>query len=161
MMKTPSEIIFSDEYHDAVPRPTMEEWQALSLSIQEDGLREHIVVNQNGVILDGYTRYEICRIHKIELQIRTQRFTYKTDELRYIHEVNAIRRQLTPFQRVEQHYDMYLTYKKESLFNRTQSSTNKKRIRLVVRLFDYQNTLVSVREHANLQSNSWKVTEKI
>ena len=97
-MKTP-EIIFNEKYYDAVPRPTKEEFKALTYSIREKGMQEPIVVNKKGVILDGHTRYEICQNLGITPTCVTKSFENKDQEIQYVLEVNATRRQLNNFQK--------------------------------------------------------------
>lgn len=115
------EIKFSDYYYDLIPRPTQEEWKALEQSIKINGLREPIIVNDKGVILDGYTRYEICQNLGINPEYRIKNFKNNDDELRYVLEVNATRRQLNAFQRVELFYDIFKTFRKEAEQNHKDS----------------------------------------
>ena len=115
-------ITFNEKYYDMIPRPTQDEWHALEHSIQLHGLREPVVVNQDGVLLDGYTRYEICQNRKIPIQTRTKSFDSKEDELRYVLEVNATRRQLNAFQRVELFHDIFRSYQRQAADNHKNSN---------------------------------------
>jgi len=120
------EIKFNDYYYDIVPRPTKDEWHALEQSIKINGVREPIIINGDGVILDGYTRYEICQNLGITPEYRTQNFDTKDDELKYVLEVNATRRQLNAYQRVELFYDIFTIFKKQAKENHVRSNCGKK-----------------------------------
>jgi len=116
MMKTP-EIKFNEKYYSIIPRPTQDEWHSLDQSIALNGLQEPVVINKKGVILDGYTRYEICQNRAIPIITRVKNFDTEEQELRYVLEVNATRRQLNAFQRVELFYEIFKVYKKQGKEN--------------------------------------------
>ena len=120
------EIKFNDYYYDLVPRPTTEEWHALEHSIKLNGVREPIVINEDGVILDGYTRYEICQNLGITPPYRIHKFDTKDDELKYVLETNATRRQLNAYQRVELFYDIFKVMRKEAKENHAKSNCGEK-----------------------------------
>lgn len=111
------ELIFNEKYYKMVPRPTPDEWHALDQSIARNGLHEPIVINEKGVILDGYTRYEICQNRGISVMTTTKSFETPEQELRYVLEVNATRRQLNAFQRVELWYPIFEIYREDSKHN--------------------------------------------
>lgn len=111
------DLVFNEKYYSIVPRPTLDEWHALDHSIAAHGLQEPITINEKGVILDGYTRYEICQNRGISITTRTKSFETPESELRYVLEVNATRRQLNAFQRVELFIDIFRVYQKEGREN--------------------------------------------
>lgn len=111
------QIKFSEYYYGLVPRPTKHEWSALDQSIALNGLQEPITVNRDGVILDGYTRYEICQNRKIKPEYRIKEFKDKHEELLYVLETNATRRQLNAFQRVELFYEIFKIYSEQAKEN--------------------------------------------
>jgi len=113
-MKTPTKIKFDEKYYDMVPRPTKVEFDALTYSIKEKGQQEDIVINEKGVILDGYTRYEICQNLGIVPTYTIKSFENKDQEMQYVLEVNATRRQLNNFQRVELFIDIFKSISKEA-----------------------------------------------
>jgi ParB-like chromosome segregation protein Spo0J len=49
-----------------VPELSPEEYESLKQSIMKDGLYVPIIVNQNGIILDGHHRYKACQELGIE-----------------------------------------------------------------------------------------------
>ena len=51
----------SQEYASLVPQLSTEEYESLKQSIKENGLWFPIVVNKDGVILDGHHRYKACQ----------------------------------------------------------------------------------------------------
>ncbi len=119
-------IVFSEKYYEMVPRPTKDEWIALDNSIRLNGLQEPIVINQKGVILDGYTRYEICRNRKITPKTRTMKFDNEIDETRYVLETNATRRQLNAFQKVELFMEIFMIYRQQAYDNKCNSNYTKR-----------------------------------
>jgi Predicted transcriptional regulators len=50
----------NQEYSSLVPQLSTEEYESLKQSIKENGLWVPIVVNKDGVILDGHHRYKAC-----------------------------------------------------------------------------------------------------
>lgn len=107
-------IKVKEEYLSLVPRPTKEERMALKEDINLHGQHDPIVVNRNGFILDGYTRYEICQELGLEVKYRVQEFATEEEEKRYVINCNVNRRQLNAFQRVELYYQMYLIEKEKA-----------------------------------------------
>ena len=104
-------IKVKEEYLDLVPRPTKEERMTLKEDIKLHGQHDPIVINRDGFILDGYTRYEICQELGIEVKYRIQDFATKEDEKRYVINCNARRRRLNSFQLVEAMYEMFIIEK--------------------------------------------------
>lgn len=109
------EITISDNYYNLVPRPTLEERKALKESIIIHGQREPIIINENGVILDGHTRFEICSDLGLEPKYRIEKFETETLEIGYVIEANLKRRHLTSFQKIELSYVLYLAMKEDAI----------------------------------------------
>ena len=108
------EITINDEYFDMVPRPTPEEYNALRESIQINGQQEPIILNSNGVILDGHTRYEILQNLGRDPEYTIKPFDDKQKEMSYIVECNLIRRQLNAFQKIELSFSLYEILRKKA-----------------------------------------------
>ena len=90
------------EYANLVPELSLEEYESLKQSIKkENGLYVPIIVNQNGVILDGHHRYKACQELGIEPKTLIREFKDKLDEQLFVIDCNLIRRQLNNFQRTE------------------------------------------------------------
>jgi ParB-like chromosome segregation protein Spo0J len=93
----------NQEYASLVPQLSKEEYESLKQSIKENGLWMPIVVNNEGVILDGHHRYKACQ----ELGIKepyetvTKEFEDKLHEKMFVIDCNLTRRQLNNFQRTE------------------------------------------------------------
>jgi len=89
------------EFKGLIPPLTNEEYRQLEENILADGCRDPLVTWQ-GVILDGHTRYEICRRHNLEFQT-VPKLTIETREQAKVWIIlNQLgRRNLEPFQRIE------------------------------------------------------------
>ena len=96
-----SEIKINPEYEALLPKLPKQEYEALKTSIKTEGLHFPIVVNENGVILDGHNRFQICKELCIEAKLETKTFENKLLEKKFVIESNLRRRHLTKFQRVE------------------------------------------------------------
>jgi len=104
-------IKVKEEYYDMMPRPRKYERMALKEDIMLHGQQEPIVINRDGFILDGHTRFEICQELGLEVKYRIQDFEDKEEEKRFVLSANVNRRQLTSYQRVELSYQIYLIEK--------------------------------------------------
>ena len=90
------------EYASLVPELLPEEYESLKQSIKENGLYVPLIVNQDGIVLDGHHRFKACQ----ELGIQnpntvTKEFKDKLDEQLFVIDCNLKRRQLNNFQRIE------------------------------------------------------------
>lgn len=92
-------IKVSEEYRKLVPRPIPEDYLRLEESIKGEGVRDAIIVNLQGVILDGYTRYEIALKYDKEIGTIERSFENKFDEREFIIKANLERRHLNQYQR--------------------------------------------------------------
>jgi ParB-like chromosome segregation protein Spo0J len=96
-----SDLQINPEYASMVPELSPEEYESLKQSIMKDGLYVPIIVNQNGIILDGHHRYKACQELGIEPKTIVKEFGDKLDEQLFVIDCNLIRRQLNNFQRTE------------------------------------------------------------
>jgi ParB-like chromosome segregation protein Spo0J len=53
-------IKISEGYAALVPNLSPQEYESLKRSIKDNGLHIPLVVNQDGILLDGYHRYKAC-----------------------------------------------------------------------------------------------------
>jgi len=115
------EIKINEKYFEMVPRPTKEERQALKYSMMLEGQKDPIVINENGVVLDGHTRFEICQELKIKPITRIAKFASEDMEERYVVEANTNRRQLNAYQKVEMFYHIFKKFRDEAEDNHKNS----------------------------------------
>jgi ParB-like chromosome segregation protein Spo0J len=94
-------ITINQEYAELVPEISVEEYEVLKQSVKENGLYIPIIVNQNGVLLDGHHRYKACLKLGIEVSHIVREFTDELDEKLFVIDCNLTRRQLNNFQRTE------------------------------------------------------------
>ena len=71
-----SSIKIIDEYRTLVPAQSDQEYQSLKQSIKENGFwgSNPIVINSEGIILDGHHRYRACQELGIEIRITIAKF---------------------------------------------------------------------------------------
>jgi hypothetical protein len=99
-----TELQRQKNYLELVPRPNDEEYQQLKGDIKRDGLNSALplVVNDDEVVLDGYTRLQI--VDELELEwvyVKTQEFEDHFAEKMFIIKTNLRRRHLNNAQRIE------------------------------------------------------------
>ena len=97
-------------YYESLPRPTYDELRALRESIIVNGQMVPIIVNNNMVILDGHTRYDVLSNMGLPIKYIIREFADIGAEHLFVVETNIMRRNLNPFQKIEA---MYVFYKKE------------------------------------------------
>jgi ParB-like chromosome segregation protein Spo0J len=95
------QVKINPEYASLVSELSPQEYESLKQSIMKDGLYVPIIVNQNGIILDGHHRYKACQELGIEPKTLVKVFEDKLEEQLFVIECNLIRRQLNNFQRIE------------------------------------------------------------
>jgi ParB-like chromosome segregation protein Spo0J len=91
----------TEEYSTLTPPMSDLEYGSLRSSIQEHGQYVPIVVNQDGVILDGHHRYKACHELGIKPSVLVRQFENPLQEKEFIIESNLNRRHLNEFQRIE------------------------------------------------------------
>lgn len=95
-------IILCEQYKNIIPRPTTEEYSALKLSIQEEGIKLPLVVNSQNLLLDGYTRYQAAKeLGLCDVPVEIKSFDSEEEEKTYIISVNLHRRHLNTAQKAE------------------------------------------------------------
>jgi len=104
----------NQEYFNAIPRPTKDEYNALDMKLIERGQMEPIIVNNKMVILDGHTRFNLLTQRGKKVKYVVKVFDNEKDEWSYVIESNVMRRQLNKFQRLEAMYQMYKSKKEET-----------------------------------------------
>jgi hypothetical protein len=95
------------DYLALVPRSTPDQYASLKHSISEDGQQVPIIVNQDGVIIDGHTRFQVCQELKIKPKFIIKEFSNKEKEREFVVTVNLARRHLNLFQRSQVCFNYY------------------------------------------------------
>jgi ParB-like chromosome segregation protein Spo0J len=108
------EIKIDEEYARLVPPLTEKEYQGLKLSIEVDGQHYPIVVNEQGILLDGHHRYRACKELKIEPEIELKSSSTKLKEMEFVVDSNLKRRHLNDFQKAELGYNLENAYRKDA-----------------------------------------------
>jgi len=109
------QIKVDEEYFDIVPRPNNKERHGIKQSILGDGQLTPIIVNENGIILDGHTRFEICEELRIKPKYIVKKFKTKKEERKFVIMTNIARRHLTKFQKIEMAWEIYENEKEKAL----------------------------------------------
>lgn len=99
------ELSINPELFAIVPEPTKEDFAALKKSIETSGQHRPITVwkdphSGKAFIIDGHSRYEVCKQLKVELIIEYKDFESWLDAMKYAIQVNSKRRHLTQIQKV-------------------------------------------------------------
>jgi ParB-like chromosome segregation protein Spo0J len=100
-LKPKKKIEINPEYASLVPPLSEEEYNSVKKSVKENGLYIPIIVDQNGIILDGHHRYKICKELGIEPQFLVRNFNDSLEEKLFVFQSNLQRRQLNNFQKTE------------------------------------------------------------
>lgn len=107
-----SDLKINDEYANLVPPISEQEYQSIRQSMEGNGQWVPIIVNPQQIILDGHTRFKICKELKIVPRTETREFEDPLQEKKFIIDINRNRRHLVPFQQVELE-DKYHTIESE------------------------------------------------
>ena len=96
-------IHIKKEFAELVHPLSIQEYEALKRSISEQGFWESnpIIINKDGIILDGHHRFQACQELEIQPITSIASFPDKLQEKLYVTRTNRIRRQLNDFQNIE------------------------------------------------------------
>ncbi len=94
-------IKISQEYSQLVPKISEAEFKRIKNSIETNGLYVPLILNQDGILLDGYTRLKACKELGIKPRTMVREFKDALDEQKFIIEINLKRRHLILFQIIE------------------------------------------------------------
>ena len=95
------ELRFDEEYVSLVPAMTKEEFEELVQDIYENGQHYDIIVNPDGIVLDGRHRFLACQQLGLECRYQVRELPDRLHEKKFIIESNLHRRNLTTWQKVE------------------------------------------------------------
>jgi N6-adenosine-specific RNA methylase IME4 len=112
-------ISINPEYYALIDLPTKDDYESLKKSIESQGQQTPIdVVNDRtlgkNVILDGHTRFCICKELKLQIKINEHIFDSALDEKIFILTVNLHRRHLSVHQKVKRALILYELIKSKS-----------------------------------------------
>lgn len=95
------ELKIDPEYKALVPRPTPAEFNLMKESIATQGQLDPIDLDEQKVVVDGHTRYDILKELGISLvKVRIQHFSSKKEEKEFVIDRARLRRNLSPIQKV-------------------------------------------------------------
>lgn len=95
-------ISIKQEYLNLLTLVSEIDFQSLKQSIAlEQGLFVPIIVNRQGIVLDGHNRFRACKELGIPLQYQIKEFENPLEEKKFVIEVNVNRRHLNEFQKAE------------------------------------------------------------
>ena len=97
MSETTLEIIIDEEFRILLPQLDEETFRLLEENILEYGCRDPLVL-WNGILIDGYNRYKICKHHDIPFRTVDMEFDSREEVLIWIISNQVSRRNLTPIQ---------------------------------------------------------------
>jgi len=97
VQETTLEIIIDEEFRILLPQLDEETFRLLEENILEYGCRDPLVL-WNGVLIDGYNRYRICKHHNIPFRTVDMEFDSREEVLIWIISNQVSRRNLTPIQ---------------------------------------------------------------
>ena len=88
-------ITISEAYANLVPELSTQEYESLKQSINEKGQWVPIIVNGQGIVLDGHHRYKACKELGIEPRTFAREFEDELEEQLFVIECNLKQRQRT------------------------------------------------------------------
>lgn len=115
MSKTILKPRINASFYDFIPRPNEEDRRKLKESIIKEGIQIPIIVNDEGFILDGHTRYEIClELGITDIPTEIKLFKDEEAERKFVIMTNLARRHLNKFQKVELSWSLFELEKKRA-----------------------------------------------
>ncbi len=102
MQKTKIKPRINAAYYDFIPRPNAKDRRRLKESIRRNGVEIPLILNRDGFIMDGHTRYEICQELGItDIPTEIKEFSDEESERKFVIMTNLSRRHLNRFQKIE------------------------------------------------------------
>src|SRR5215475_15872109 len=91
-------IKINPKYENLVPKLSIQDYNKLKQSIKENGLLVSLIVNKNGILIDGHHRYKACQELGIKPRLMQRKFQDELEKKEIVIEINAKRRHLNDFQ---------------------------------------------------------------
>ncbi len=114
-------LTINPEYSKLVPELSESEFESLKESINEKGLWVPIIVNREGIILDGHHRYHACIHTGTKITTIERNFDTTLDEEIFVLECNAKRRQLDDRGKHQIYLNLKPRYAKQAELRRTEA----------------------------------------
>jgi ParB-like chromosome segregation protein Spo0J len=96
----PADLIVKREYANLYPMPEPE-FQKLKESIESEGQRVPVPINQRNELIDGHGRMRACRELGKKVLVEVRHFESLEEEKKLIHILNLTRRQLSEYARIK------------------------------------------------------------
>lgn len=90
-----------DQPYQVMPSPSVEDYKTLEESILSQGVLEPVLYEENGFILDGHTREEICKKHGLDYPKNKLLGLSEKEKLEIAYDKNLARRHLTTSQKTK------------------------------------------------------------
>lgn len=117
-INAPVKLKIDREFKNLIRPLSPKEYEQLEANIVADGCRDPIVT-WNGYIIDGHNRYEICRRHNIEFEVKEMQFDSRDDVIVWICSNQLGRRNITEETRK---YLIGMQYETEKVINRKRNA---------------------------------------
>lgn len=116
-----SVITVKQLYADLVPEISPQLYESIRQSIKDEGYwkSEPIIINPDGIILDGHHRYKICQELGIEPTTTIMSFNDQLEEKLFVINCNLKRRHLTDPQKVELAHTLKPIYEERARQNKS------------------------------------------
>ena len=118
------EVKLSLKWAELIPRPTIDEVDHITKSIIKFGQKHPIIVDQSFILIDGYTRYKICKVLGLKCKFIVKSFKDDDERTDYIMISNVERRHLKAFDKVRLFRHIYVT---EQALAKERMKLNRKR----------------------------------
>ena len=116
------------ELSGIMPELSKEEYKELENSILEDGFKGApiIVWKQEGIIVDGHNRYDICKKHDIPCEVQELDFDSREDVIQWMIRAQLGRRNLSSLQKIEIAERFRPLFRKKAKENQIKAGGDKK-----------------------------------
>lgn len=111
---SPDDIIVNPHYKQLLPRPTDKEYENMRESIKEHGQQKPVELDQHMVMVDGFTRLDICVDLGKQVWFEQKYYEDKTAVLLQMKILNLDRRNLIDYQKVLLYDEIFQHEKKQT-----------------------------------------------
>jgi len=108
------DIIVNPHYRSLLPRPTPKEYGIIKKSMIENGQQKPVEVDQNMIMVDGFSRLDVCVDIGRQVWYESRYYENKTSVLRQMAILNLHRRHITDFAKVLLYDEIYKDEKKQA-----------------------------------------------